>query len=47
MRTSEYRSEPGAAPATIAWSADGTRLAFGNDTGETVGVVWLATLERR
>jgi dipeptidyl aminopeptidase/acylaminoacyl peptidase len=47
MRTSEYRPKPGAAPATIAWSADGTRLAFGNDTGETVGVVWLATLERR
>jgi dipeptidyl aminopeptidase/acylaminoacyl peptidase len=47
MRAGEYRPEPAAAPTAIAWSADGTRLAFGTDTGETVGVVWLATLERR
>lgn len=47
IRAAVYRLEPAAAPTTIAWSADGTRLAFGTDTGETVGVVWLATLERR
>jgi len=47
MRAAQYRPEPAAAPTAIAWSADGTRLVFGTDTGDSVGVVWLATLERR
>jgi len=47
MRAGEYRPEPAEAPSTVVWSADGTRLAFGTDTGATAGFVWLVTLERR
>jgi len=45
----DYRPEaaPPQAPIAIVWSPDGTRLAFGTDTGRREGFVWVATLERR
>ena len=45
----DYRPEAGPphAPLAIVWAPDGTRLAFGTDTGSAAGFVWVATLERR
>lgn len=49
LHVGDYRPEMAAsdAPLVIVWAPGGTRLAFGTDTGETAGFVWLATLERR
>ena len=49
LRIGDYRPEAAtrAAPLAIAWAPDGTRLAFGTDTGTRDGFVWVATLERR
>jgi WD40 repeat protein len=45
----DYRPETGLphVPVAIVWAPDGTRLAFGTDTGAAAGFVWVATLERR
>jgi len=44
----DYRPEiPSSGSAfSIAWSPDGRALAFGTNTGATVGPVWVATLAR-
>ncbi|HKX18899.1 MAG TPA: hypothetical protein VJT33_12885, partial [bacterium] len=49
LRIGDYRLEAPtrSAPLAIVWAPDGTRLAFGTDTGTRDGFVWVATLERR
>ena len=49
LQVMDYRPEVpqrGTALA-IRWAPDGLRLAFGTDTGDTVGPVWVATLGRQ
>jgi len=49
LRVMDYRPElpqRGTALA-IRWAPDGMRLAFGTDTGDTAGPVWVATLARQ
>jgi WD40 repeat protein len=45
----DYRPEAATshAPLVIVWAPDGMRFAFGTDTGNTSGFVWVATLARR
>ncbi len=33
--------------AAVAWSPDSLRIAFGTNTGETMGLVWIVTLHRQ
>jgi dipeptidyl aminopeptidase/acylaminoacyl peptidase len=49
LRVADYRPEipPKDGVLAIAWAPDGLALAFGTDTGEGVGPVWVARLERR
>jgi len=49
LRITDYRPEVAedARVLAIRWAPDGLRLAFGTDTGDGVGPVWVATLERR
>jgi len=49
LRIMDYRPEvaEGARALAIRWAPDGLRLAFGTDTGDGAGPVWVATLARR
>lgn len=49
LKVADYRpetSEP-VGGAAVAWAPDGLRIAFGTDTGETEGPVWIATLQHQ
>ena len=48
LRVAEYRPELPQTDTELAirWAPDGLRLAFGTDTGDHAGPVWVATLAR-